>query len=413
MPLKMYRDNFRTLSSIAYGLILLFVLAIGLTIWGLRSDAIQDAGNDTGNIAVVLSGQIARSIQSVDIIMTDVRDQANAQGQQPSDETDRLIHSRDFYELLRAHLNRLSQADVIAVIDNAGRVANSTTRWPSTGTDVSDRDYFQHFKNGSDNGIYISTLLRNRVSGVRTVFFSKRINGPNNEFLGLVLIGLPLSYFETIYKSITGLRGQSFVLLQSDGTVLVRYPDGIDRNNQMMPKQSPWYRLVASGGGNYRSPGYFDSDARYVSVRPLHDYPLVVNVAVTESAALANWYRRATLIGVGSLLALVCWTLLLRSSGKQFQRLFESEAELKQLAHYDKLTGLANRVSLHNDLTEAIRTNRGSTAIAIFDLDGFKDINDTLGHTTGDRLLQEVARRLTEFAAENGSFTVSGAMNSY
>jgi diguanylate cyclase (GGDEF)-like protein len=404
MPLKMYRDNFRTLSSIAYGLILLFVLAIGLTIWGLRSDAIQDAGNDTGNIAMVLSGQIARSIQSVEIILSDVSDLAKAQGPQTPDETDRLIHSRDFYVALRAHLNRLSQANVIAMIENNGRVANSTTQWPPTGTDVSDRDYFQHARNESDNGIYISTLLRNRVSGARTVFFSKRINGPNKEFMGLVLIGLPLSYFEAIYKSITGLRGQSFVLLQSNGTVLVRYPDAVDRNNQIMPKQSPWYRLVAAGGGNYRSPGYFDGDARYVSVRPLHDYPLVVNVAVTESAALANWYRRATLIGAGSLLALVCWTLLLRSSGKQFQRLLESEAKLKHLAHYDKLTGLANRVSLHNDLTEAIRNNRGSTAIAIFDLDGFKDINDTLGHTTGDHLLQEVARRLTEFAADNGPF---------
>ena len=122
----------------------------------------------------------------------------------------------------------------------------------------------------------------------RTIFFSKRINGPNKEFVGLVLIGLRMSYFETIYKSITALRGQSFVLLQTNGTVLVRYPDPVDRDNQMMPKQSPWYQLVAAGGGNYRSPGYFDSAARYVSVRPLHDYPLVVNVAVTESAALAT-----------------------------------------------------------------------------------------------------------------------------
>jgi diguanylate cyclase (GGDEF)-like protein len=402
MARKIYRDDFRTLSSIAFGLIVLFVLAIGLTIWGLRSDAIRDAGNDTGNIAVVLSGQIARSIQSVDIILSDVRDQA--QGPQTPDETDRLIYSRDFYESLKGHLNRLSQADVIALIDNKGRVANSTTQWPPTGTDVSDRDYFQHSSNESDDGIYISSLLQNRVSGARTVFFSKRINGPNKEFMGLVLIGLRLSYFESIYKSITSLRGQSFVLLQSDGTVLVRYPDNVDRTDQMMPKQSPWYQLVASGGGNYRSPGYFDGDARYVSVRPLHDYPLVVNVAVTESAALANWYRRATLIGVGSLLALVCWTFLLRQSGKQFHRLFESEVKLTQLAHYDKLTGLANRVSLQNDLAEAIRANHGYNSIAMFDLDGFKDINDTLGHSTGDRLLQEVARRLMEFTAGNGQF---------
>jgi diguanylate cyclase (GGDEF)-like protein len=404
MARKIYRDDFRTLSSIAFGLIVLFVLAIGLTIWGLRSDAIRDASNDTGNIAVVLSGQIARSIQSVDIILSDVNDLTKAQGPQTPDQTDRVLHSHDFYELLLAQLNRLSQANVVAVIDNTGKVANSTTQWPPTGTDVFDRDYFQHFKNEHDNGIYVSSLMRNRMSGARTVFFSKRINGPNQEFMGVALIGLPLSYFETIYKSITALRGQSFVLLQSNGTVLVRYPDAVDRNNQVMPAQSPWYQLVAAGGGSYRSPGYFDSDARYVSVRPLQDYPLVVNVAVTESAALATWRRRATLIGVGSLLALVCWTLLLRLSGKQFQRLFESEAKLKHLAHYDKLTGLANRVSLHNDLTEATRANRGPTAIAMFDLDGFKDINDTLGHSTGDQLLQEVARRLMEFAAGHGQF---------
>ena len=229
------------------------------------------------------------------------------------------------------------------------------------------------------------------------------MSGPKNEFLGVVLIGLRLTYFESIYKSIISLRDQSFLLTHSDGTILVRYPDAINRNQQTMPAQSPWYKLVASGGGNYRSP-----DARYVSVRPLQDYPLVVDVAVTEVAALANWYRRATLIGVGTLLALVCWAFLLKLSSKQFQRLLESEIKLKQLAHYDQLTELANRLSLQNDLNEAIRSNRGSaasaTCIAIFDLDGFKEINDTLGHSIGDRLLQEVARRLMEFSAGNERF---------
>ena len=84
------------------------------------------------------------------------------------------------------------------------------------------------------------------------------------------------------------------------------------------------------------------------------------------------------------------------------------EQKLKYLAHYDQLTGLANRTSLHDDLDEAIRSSDGSpasaTSIAIFDLDGFKDINDTLGHSTGDRLLQQVARRMTKLASGNGRF---------
>ena len=90
-----------------------------------------------------------------------------------------------------------------------------------------DRDYFQHFEEGNDSGIYISNLLTSRVSGARTIFFSKRISGPNNAFLGVVLIGLRLSYFEGIYNSIATLRDRSFLLLKTDGTIFVRYPDAV------------------------------------------------------------------------------------------------------------------------------------------------------------------------------------------
>ena len=80
------------------------------------------------------------------------------------------------------------------------------------------------------------------------------------------------------------------------------------------------------------------------------------------------------------------------------------EVKLKRLAHYDQLTGLPNRVSLQYDLNELIQLCAASdslaTSIAMFDLDGFKDINDTLGHSTGDLLLQEVAKRF--IAVANG-----------
>lgn len=72
-----------------------------------------------------------------------------------------------------------------------------------------------------------------------------------------------------------------------------------------------------------------------------------------------------------------------------------AEEKLRRLALYDQLTGLPNRTSLHEDL-EALLDGAPSrsTSVAIFDLDGFKDINDTLGHSIGDKLLQEVGRRI-------------------
>jgi hypothetical protein len=197
------------LSCVAFGLITLSVLAIGLTIWSLRSDAIQDADNDTGNIAAVLSEQIARSIQSVDIVLTDVCEQTKTLVPLQQNEFDEQIRSRDFYEVLRERLNRLSQAEFISIIDKEGEVAVTTEQWPAPKTNVADRDYFQHFKSENDNGIYISDLLTSRITRARIIFFGKRLSGANNDFLGVVLIGLRLSYFESIYNSITSLRNQS------------------------------------------------------------------------------------------------------------------------------------------------------------------------------------------------------------
>ncbi len=81
-----------------------------------------------------------------------------------------------------------------------------------------------------------------------------------------------------------------------------------------------------------------------------------------------------------------------------------AEEKLWQLAHYDQLTGLPNRITLNEDLEAMVDREAGSfrhpASIARFDLDDFKNINDTLGHSVGDQVIKEVGRRLTEVAAD-------------
>jgi diguanylate cyclase (GGDEF)-like protein len=73
------------------------------------------------------------------------------------------------------------------------------------------------------------------------------------------------------------------------------------------------------------------------------------------------------------------------------------EHELCQLAKFDPLTGLANRLLFYDRLTHAVQRidrDHRSVALIFIDLDGFKAINDRYGHATGDRLLVAVADRL-------------------
>ncbi|MFN3273257.1 MAG: putative bifunctional diguanylate cyclase/phosphodiesterase [Paracoccus sp. (in: a-proteobacteria)] len=104
------------------------------------------------------------------------------------------------------------------------------------------------------------------------------------------------------------------------------------------------------------------------------------------------------LLGSGLAFALLIWWIirhLLRVSGQ----LQVSEAQARFLANHDALTGLPNRALFHDRLAQAMRTagqDGQSLALLAIDLDGFKRINDTLGHPAGDELIRQVGNRLSE-----------------
>ncbi len=104
-----------------------------------------------------------------------------------------------------------------------------------------------------------------------------------------------------------------------------------------------------------------------------------------------------------SVISYTVWTLAndlrfaLSSLEVENLRVNQSKQEYQRIAHYDYLTGLPNRIIAVDRFNQAIfhsHLNAEKVAVLFVDLDNFKTVNDSLGHTIGDKLLQEIARRL-------------------
>jgi diguanylate cyclase (GGDEF)-like protein len=148
------------------------------------------------------------------------------------------------------------------------------------------------------------------------------------------------------------------------------------------------------------SPTYLENKA--VLARGTQEFTQGLQVAVNlEMAAVErrSW-RIAGLLLVAAVAGFVgLWRLLNRHLSRA-QALFSAkQQEITKLALRDTLTGLANRRSLllqlRGTVARAERSGQGF-AVMVIDLDGFKPINDKLGHAAGDAVLAEVGRRLSE-----------------
>jgi diguanylate cyclase (GGDEF)-like protein len=96
-----------------------------------------------------------------------------------------------------------------------------------------------------------------------------------------------------------------------------------------MPKDSPWYARVITGGGFYRSPRYLGGLSALVTVHPLTGFPFVVDVSITEDVALAAWRRQALLLGLAGIAASLGFALLSRKILALFQRQIEQNVVLR------------------------------------------------------------------------------------
>jgi diguanylate cyclase (GGDEF)-like protein len=303
------------------------VIIAALLIGAQRATALDEAQKASAGLAQAIGEQTSRSFQTVDLTLRDIRAQLMSIAAKGGAPLPDVMRSRAVFDMLVDQHKGLPQAAGLFLVGPDGLVLGASSGFLPPPLHVASRDYFIHFRTDDDHAVFVGAPVRSRTFGVWSLLVARRVDDAQGGFGGVVVAVIRLSDLEEFYKAAMPDRG-AVTLLRTDGTVLVHIPHNEAQVGARLPGEAPWYRVVGEGGGYYRSPGYLDGIDYLVSVHPLRDFPLVIDVGITEQAALAGWRQRARWLAASAAMVAVCGLCLLRLFDGHLRRLTKSEASL-------------------------------------------------------------------------------------
>lgn len=355
-----------------------------------RATAHQTARLSSQELLETYEAQVVRVLREIDHTLKSV--QYVHQITRDASATLALLHERD---LLPPDL-----VFIVSITDVNGRFEASTRE---SSHELPDRDFVT-----AAASLDVMTESRPvRFDDDWWLRFARPLQGEDGSFEGLAVVEVEASFFVSGYE--TAKLGNNGVLavVGRDGVIRVRRT-----GEDIVIGDTIEYAAISATTG-FETEAMLSTDAwdgvtRYTSARELYDLPLAVVVGLSVDEQLEPVRQRtvtyvfrtaaATLLLFFALAILgrMSWRLEnMRRREREYRAAYAQQVE--HLAYHDALTGLPNRSFLGKLLGDRIRQasryNR-KFAVLCLDLDGFKQINDTLGHDAGDDLLREVAARL-------------------
>lgn len=397
--------KFNLSAYIAVFLVIIFTSLVTLTWINGKHDydgALERAYLSTQHQSETFAEHAARSFQAVDLILLRVTEQL---------ERDIAGTPRTSGQVQQYLQNLVDTAPQIRglVVAGADGVETAANDGGGVGTvNVSDRDYFKAHQADPKLGLLVDKPLRGRVTGRWFLSISRRFNNPDGTFAGVVVAVVSQDYFNQFYQTAEDTKHLSTALVNADGLVFSFSsgfaPKGADVSGMSLVKEPLFAALKdATSDKAFQGKVFSTDEDRIISYTRVKSFPVIIVSTIPHTRALAE--IQGHMITILTVFALTS-VLLIGMFIVTIQHIREREkieGKLNHMAHHDQLTNLPNRRQGLEYLSRAVATGRRHVTMAgvlFIDLDGFKMVNDTLGHEAGDLTLIEISRRFKNCVRE-------------
>ncbi len=340
-------DAKRIILTVGFLIMALIILGVGLTIHELRQRDMNEERRTLAAIDILLVQETEHALQSVDLVLINIADKLNADNLSSPRQFAARESDRTTFDMLKTRIIGVPQLTVVSLIGADGKLVNYSRGFPPADFQVTDRDYFKTLKDSPHEKVFISEPVQNRATGEWTIYLARRVTSASGRFLGLVIGGIDLDYFENLYRTLQLGPAGAISLWRSDGTLLARFP--VEQGPRFASVKLPLERTNQFGEPvTYEASATRDRPARLVATMGSRQFPVVITVNKATSQILKDWNQVAFLMIIGTLICLaalgfVLWLLL---------RHFNTY-RARALAHEERSKAVADREQAEAQLRQA------------------------------------------------------------
>lgn len=378
--------------SIVASLVILCTMALAL--WQARKDALAAAEREGRNIVNAVVGDIRRTIGAYESVLADIA--ADVENPIVTDQPP-LIRQMIYFD----RVDLMPGMGNAIVFDATGRVVAEAQSATPRQDCCPDRSPFTVHAERPDAGLFVSRPIPEGDAGDKRIVLSRRIDGPDGRFAGVVAASLRIAYFREMFRAIDVGPGGSIGIFSPDGYVIARQPSADGAGDVLRPVPlEPDHRERFTGRVSAAiRPSPVDGVERLFTLSYVGDLPLVVVAGQSTAEIYRDWNARAMAFGGVTLLLVAVLIAFAVGLRRELIERDAAESLLAELAVTDPLTNLSNRRRFEEVLSgewrRAVR-NRTPLAVLMVDVDNFKAANDRYGHITGDAVLRSVAKVIAQ-----------------